>query len=125
MPSLQVRDLPKPIYDKLKALAERERRSMAQQVVVLLEQALATKEEHIMRRKELMNRILAMGLGSIDVFYVQKALIQHAFDLALDNGLSVYDSLYLSLCSTTGHKLLSWDKRLNEVAKQLKFVLER
>ena len=69
--------------------------------------------------------LLAMGLGSIDVFYVQKALIQHAFDLALDNGLSVYDSMYLSLCSTTGHKLLSWDKRLNEVAKQLKFVLER
>ena len=62
MPSLQVRDLPKPIYDKLKALAERERRSMAQQVVVLLEQALATKEEHIMRRKELMNRMMNLDI---------------------------------------------------------------
>ena len=62
MPSLQVRDLPKPIYDKLKTLAERERRSMAQQVVVLLEQALATKEEHIMRRKELMNRMMNLDI---------------------------------------------------------------
>ena len=69
-------------------------------------------------------KLLAMGLGSIDVFYGQKVLIQRAFGLALDNGLSVYDSMYLSLCSTSGHKLLSRDNRLNKVAKHLQFILE-
>ena len=62
MPSLQVRDLPKPIYDKLRALAEKERRSMAQQAVMLLEQALLAQEDHKKRRKELMSRMMNLDI---------------------------------------------------------------
>lgn len=40
MPSLQIRDLPQDVYDKLKLVAESEHRSLAQQALVLLKQAL-------------------------------------------------------------------------------------
>lgn len=41
MPSLQIRDLPQDVYDKLKLLAESEHRSLAQQALVLLKEGLA------------------------------------------------------------------------------------
>ncbi|CAN5857469.1 hypothetical protein BH11PSE3_BH11PSE3_45780 [soil metagenome] len=40
MATLNVKDLPDGLYRKLKARAKRERRSVAQQVTVMLEQAL-------------------------------------------------------------------------------------
>jgi transposase len=39
MPHLSLRDLPQPTYDALKRLATRERRSMQQQAIVLLDAA--------------------------------------------------------------------------------------
>lgn len=90
MPALQVRDLPQDVYDDLKAQAEQEHRSMSQQTIVLLQQALQagkqsaqqqvgarrvsyedslagwryppdeTREERIERRKRLFAQIDAM-----------------------------------------------------------------
>ena len=40
MPILQIRDLPKPLYEKLKDLALQERRSLSQQAIVTLEKGL-------------------------------------------------------------------------------------
>ncbi|MEY3012508.1 MAG: hypothetical protein RIT45_1243 [Pseudomonadota bacterium] len=39
MPHLSLRDLPQPTYDALKRLAARERRSMQQQAILLLDAA--------------------------------------------------------------------------------------
>ena len=41
MPALQVRDFPDDLYDQLKAYAASQHRSMAQQVIVAVEQMLA------------------------------------------------------------------------------------
>ena len=41
MPALQVREFPEDLYDRLRASAERGRRSIAQQTVVAVEQMLA------------------------------------------------------------------------------------
>ncbi len=41
MPHLSLRNLPQPTYDALKRLAERERRSMQQQAILLLDAARA------------------------------------------------------------------------------------
>jgi hypothetical protein len=45
MPSIQVRDVPLSLYRRVKKLAESERRSIAQQVIVLIERALNYEQE--------------------------------------------------------------------------------
>ena len=44
MATLNVKNFPDPLYDKLRDMAERERRSVAQQVIHLLEQATESAE---------------------------------------------------------------------------------
>jgi len=59
MPLLQVRDFPKEIYEMLKIKAEQERRTIAQQTVVLLKNGLEEKEsEEIRTNKERRRKIL-------------------------------------------------------------------
>jgi plasmid stability protein len=40
MPSLQIRDMPEELYESLKAKAEKDHRSLAQQAIILLCEAL-------------------------------------------------------------------------------------
>lgn len=58
MPTLQVRDLPEHIYNEIKELAEKERRSITQQTIVLLEKALEIERENKKRRKKLLDQIV-------------------------------------------------------------------
>jgi plasmid stability protein len=51
MPTLQIRDLPDDIYRRLAKAAERERRSLAQQAVVVLSQGLDLAERQERRRR--------------------------------------------------------------------------
>jgi len=57
MPSLQVRDLPEHIYEKIVHLAEADRRSITQETIVLLEKALNMEEENKKRRQQLLDKI--------------------------------------------------------------------
>lgn len=57
MPSLQVRDLPEHIYQKLLGDAKRQHRSLAQQAVFSLSKGLETFENPKDRRKKLMSKI--------------------------------------------------------------------
>jgi predicted nuclease of restriction endonuclease-like RecB superfamily len=57
MPLLQVRECPEDIYRKITLVAKNENRTIAQQVVVLLEKSLGQKESNIERRKQLLARI--------------------------------------------------------------------
>jgi len=54
MPLLQVRDFPADLYEKLKDVAEAERRSVAQQTVVIVRDALAQPESDRARRQRLL-----------------------------------------------------------------------
>jgi len=59
MPLLQVRDFPKEIYEMLKIRAQRERRTIAQQTIVLLKDSLEENEvEKIKTNKERRRKIL-------------------------------------------------------------------
>ncbi|MEJ6949441.1 hypothetical protein [Natronospora cellulosivora (SeqCode)] len=58
MPSLQVRDLPEHIYQKIVQLAETERRSITQETIVLLEKALEIEKHNKERRKIFFNSII-------------------------------------------------------------------
>ncbi len=45
MPALQVRDLPEDLYEDLKACAESEHRSIAQQTIVAIEEMLQNRKD--------------------------------------------------------------------------------
>jgi hypothetical protein len=57
MPLLQVRDCPEDIYKKLSIHAKKQNRTLAQQVLVLLERGLGQEESNIERRKQLLEKI--------------------------------------------------------------------
>ena len=63
MPVLQVRNLPSDIYKRLQDSAEREHRSLAQQTIVLLKQALAMGNDTRDRREKLLEAFRKRPLG--------------------------------------------------------------
>ena len=57
MPLLQVRDCPDDIYQKITRVARREKRTIAQQVLVLLETSLGQEQSNLERRRRLIEKI--------------------------------------------------------------------
>lgn len=57
MPLLQVRDFPEDIYKKISIVAKKQKRTIAQQVIVLLEKGLEEKESCRERRLAVLSRI--------------------------------------------------------------------
>ena len=57
MPTLQVRDVPAHIYRELVRQAEKERRSLAQQTVAVLANAIGVPVDPKARRRELLDEI--------------------------------------------------------------------
>ena len=57
MPTLQVRDLPEDIYIKLNMIANKEKRSIAQQTIVLLKESLGLHINNKLRRKALLEKL--------------------------------------------------------------------
>jgi len=57
MPSLQVRDLPEAIYQKLLEIARKEHRSIAQQAVILLAKGLQVSLTSKEKREKIFNDI--------------------------------------------------------------------
>lgn len=63
MPLLQVRDCPEDIYKKITIAAKKQNRTIAQQVVVLLEKSLGQEEPNIERRKQLLKKIQSFEIS--------------------------------------------------------------
>jgi plasmid stability protein len=57
MPSIQIRDLPEQIYNKIKNNAQKDHRSLSQQAVVTLKKGLGIDENHKERRRILVDQI--------------------------------------------------------------------
>jgi hypothetical protein len=57
MPLLQVRDIPKELYETLSRVAQMENRSIPQQTIVLLKKALNITNERTARRKSVLQEI--------------------------------------------------------------------
>ena len=57
MPSLQVRELPEHIYQKLVAEAEREHRSLSQQAIAVLAKGLGVSLDPKERRRRLLDHL--------------------------------------------------------------------
>ena len=58
MATLQVRNLPEHIYNKIVELAEEDRRSITQKTIILLEKTLEMKKQNKKHRKKLLNKII-------------------------------------------------------------------
>lgn len=57
MAILQVRDVPDELYEALSAIAKIENRSISQETIFLLKNALQLKSERIARRKSILSEI--------------------------------------------------------------------
>jgi plasmid stability protein len=57
MPLLQVRDCPEDIYKKISICAKKQNRTIAQQVISILQKGLQIEQPNIQRRKALLEKI--------------------------------------------------------------------
>lgn len=57
MPLLQVRNCPEDIYRKISISAKKQNRTIAQQVISILEKGLQIEQPNVQRRKELLEKI--------------------------------------------------------------------
>ncbi|OHD82245.1 MAG: hypothetical protein A3J97_16385 [Spirochaetes bacterium RIFOXYC1_FULL_54_7] len=57
MPLLQVRECPEDIYRKITLLARKQNRTIAQQVLVVLEKGLGQEQSNSERRNQVLERI--------------------------------------------------------------------
>ncbi len=57
MPLLQVRECPEDIYNKIVSGARKQKRTIAQQTVVLLEKGLEQEHSNLEQRKDLLRKI--------------------------------------------------------------------
>ena len=57
MPLLQVRDCPDDIYQRISRVARREKRTIAQQIIVMLENSLGQETSNRERRLKVLERI--------------------------------------------------------------------
>jgi plasmid stability protein len=64
MPTLQVRDLPEEIYNKLIYLAKKEHRSLAQETIVLLKEGLENRLDNQSRRRKLLESFDGLGVDT-------------------------------------------------------------
>ena len=63
MRTLQVRDVPEHIYRRLAELAEKERRSLAQQAVAVLAKGLEVEVDPRARRRKVLEEAKRLDLG--------------------------------------------------------------
>ncbi len=63
MPLLQVRDCPEDLYRKISYAAKKQNRTIAQQVIVLLEKGLGQELPNVVRRRQLMEKINARSIA--------------------------------------------------------------
>jgi hypothetical protein len=63
MPLLQVRDCPEDIYKKISLWAKKQNRTIAQQVISILEKGLQLEQPNIERRKALLDKIKAREIN--------------------------------------------------------------
>jgi hypothetical protein len=70
MPLLQVRDCPEDVYKKIALVARRQNRTIAQQILVLLQKGLGQIEPNLERRRRVLetidNRIVPAGAQKVD-----------------------------------------------------------
>ncbi len=64
MASLQIRDMPDDLYESLKVKAEKDHRSLAQQAIILLDQALKAGRSDSSRRMEALKKIRSKKVGN-------------------------------------------------------------
>ena len=62
MPLLQVRDCPEDVYKKIANVARQEKRTIAQQTIVLLEKSLGQEESNIERRRHLIEKLQSRSI---------------------------------------------------------------
>jgi hypothetical protein len=80
MPLLQVRECPEDIYRKITLLARKQNRTIAQQVLVVLEKGLGQEQSNSERRKQVLERIGSRKISNDIKLLDEVALIREVRD---------------------------------------------
>jgi hypothetical protein len=80
MPLLQVRDIPRELYETISRVARMENRSISQQTVVLLKKALNITNERMARRKSVLREIDSIHIKNTHKFPSPAALTREDRD---------------------------------------------
>ena len=80
MPLLQVRDFPSDLYETISRVAQTENRSIPQQTIVLLKNALNITGERKTRRKSVLREIENLSIKNADRFPEPEKLIREDRD---------------------------------------------
>ena len=80
MPLLQVRECPEDIYKKITLLAKKQNRTIAQQVVVVLEKGLGQEQSNSERREHVLERIAGRIISNDTKVLDEVALIREDRD---------------------------------------------
>lgn len=67
MLTLQVRDLPQELYNKLDYLAKKEHRSLAQETIVLLKEGVDKRFDNKNKRKKVIDSFTGLGINTINL----------------------------------------------------------
>jgi predicted nucleic acid-binding protein len=70
--------------------------------------------------KVLRDEVKSLILNTTEVIYKSTDLLEDSIDNAISYGITVYDSLYVTLALNTSSKLVSFDEDLNEKLKNQK-----
>lgn len=76
MPLLQVRDIPEDLYEKLSRVARAENRSIDQEAIALLREALNRKDERMARRRDILTAIDEQVTEGADSFPAPASLVR-------------------------------------------------
>jgi plasmid stability protein len=76
MASLQIRDMPDDLYESLRLKAEKDHRSLAQQALVLLSEALKAGERNSSRRMDALMKIRSSKVETKSIVISITELIQ-------------------------------------------------
>src|SRR5436309_2816208 len=110
MPTLYVENVPKDVYDALRARAKSHRRSIAAEVLSLLEQNIPTEKELKARQALLrqMERLQAKELTTVPSL----TLLESAFIISTTFDRSAYDCFYLAVAVLLQINFVTADERL-------------
>lgn len=72
MPTLQIRDIPLALYNKLIDLAEKSRRSLTQQAIILLEEGMVSESKRA-TKQDLIKKIQDLNANE-PISNIQKAM---------------------------------------------------
>lgn len=119
--TLTLKNVPDEIYERLKASAQANRRSLNSEAIVCLERVLAPVRRSSAERIERARALRALGTPRLRADEIDSAEI---LGLVRDSDCSAYDCEFVALAARLGTRLATMDRQLLRAFPSLAFAPE-